>query len=90
MIGSGGATYAVDLWYNEGSQYNYSNPGFSPATGHFTQVVWVGSKQLGCAVGNCPNGVNVSGQNWQYPMYFCEYNPPGNVIGYFAQNVLAR
>ena len=28
----------VDSWYDERSSYNYSQPGFSSATGHFTQV----------------------------------------------------
>ncbi|KAF3939205.1 Natrin-2 [Dactylella cylindrospora] len=37
------------LWYNEVNKYDYNNPGFSSATGHFTQVVWKNSKQLGCA-----------------------------------------
>lgn len=29
---------AIAGWYDEVSQYNYNNPGFSGATGHFTQV----------------------------------------------------
>ena len=28
----------VDSWYSEISNYNYSQPGFSSSTGHFTQV----------------------------------------------------
>jgi hypothetical protein len=28
----------VGAWYNEQSEYSYANPGFSEATGHFTQV----------------------------------------------------
>lgn len=28
----------VDSWYNEINSYNYSQPGFSSSTGHFTQV----------------------------------------------------
>ncbi|CAF1527051.1 unnamed protein product, partial [Adineta steineri] len=30
--------------------YNYSSPGFSSATGHFTQVIWLGSTQLGIGI----------------------------------------
>ena len=33
---------AVDNWYEEISNYDYSRPGFSAATGHFTQVnLWI-------------------------------------------------
>ncbi|KAK6532163.1 hypothetical protein TWF694_003323 [Orbilia ellipsospora] len=75
------AFYAA-LWYNEGSLYNFSKPGFSEATGHFTQVVWRGTKQLGCAWVKCPG---------DFPWYlFCEYSPAGNVLpaSNFATNVL--
>lgn len=29
---------AVDAWYDEEKMFDYKNPGFSKATGHFTQV----------------------------------------------------
>jgi hypothetical protein len=74
------AQSAVNLWYGEGSQYNYSAPGFSSATGHFTQMVWKGSTQLGCAMANC------SGET----LWVCRYSPAGNITnpGQFQQNVL--
>ncbi|KAF3911139.1 Pseudecin [Arthrobotrys entomopaga] len=75
------AFYAA-MWYNEVSLYNYNKPGFTEATGHFTQVVWRGSKQLGCAWVKCPG---------TFPWYlFCEYFPAGNVLpaSNFASNVL--
>ena len=31
-------TQAVEMWYGEIKDYDYSNPGFSAGTGHFTQV----------------------------------------------------
>ncbi|KAK0545766.1 sterol-binding protein [Tilletia horrida] len=39
---------AVDMWMAEEPSYQPS-AGFSSSSGHFTQVVWKGSKRLGCA-----------------------------------------
>jgi len=74
------AASSVERWYAEVSKYNFSSPGFSPATGHFTQIVWRGSLQIGCAVAAC------GGQNF----WVCRYSPAGNITnpGQFAQNVL--
>jgi hypothetical protein len=44
------AASAVNSWYDEVKLYNWSSPGFTMDTGHFTQVVWASSKQLGVGV----------------------------------------
>ena len=31
-------------------QYDYNAPGFSEATGHFTQLVWASSSAIGCSL----------------------------------------
>lgn len=41
--------------------------------GHYTQVVWRGSKSVGCAVAPCKQGGAV---------LVCEYDPAGNVVGH--------
>lgn len=67
--------------------YNFNNPGFSSATGHFTQVVWRGSSTLGCAVQVCNTGLG--GTGWpQGSIVVCRYSAAGNVLGYFQSNVL--
>ena len=77
--------YYVYLWYNEIENYNFSNPGFSLTTGHFTQVVWEASLQIGC--GWVYNHCNPQLGN-SYPNYLtCEYYPYGNVDGEFAVEV---
>nr|QVT77470.1 pathogenesis-related protein 1 [Moniliophthora perniciosa] len=64
---------AVKLWADEVSEYDPNNPQYS----HFTQVVWKSTTELGCAVADC------SGTTY----HVCSYNPPGNVIGQFPENV---
>ncbi|XP_028828806.1 GLI pathogenesis-related 2 isoform X2 [Denticeps clupeoides] len=71
---------AVDKWYNEIEKYKFSRPGFQSGTGHFTQVVWKSSKELGLGVATDGRTIIVVGQ----------YHPAGNVTnpGYFQENVL--
>lgn len=38
---------ATQGWYNEIKDYDFNNPGFDYKTGHFTQLVWKASTQLG-------------------------------------------
>ena len=66
-------THAVDLFQNEFKNYNFEQPGFAMNTGHFTQNVWVGSKELG--IGIAP------------PFVVLHFWPRGNVIGLFDTNV---
>ncbi|KAK7462263.1 hypothetical protein VKT23_007864 [Stygiomarasmius scandens] len=75
---------AMDSWMSEASQYDYNNPGFSEATGHFTQVVWKGTTQVACAIASCGAGT-IFDQASHFVV--CQYTPPGNVIGQFEQNV---
>ena len=70
---------AVDLWYNEVAKYDYKNPGFSMETGHYTQLVWKGSKNLGCGIA-CGKGCIVT----------CNYYPAGNYLGEFDKNVFPK
>ncbi|NES22861.1 MAG: secretion protein [Symploca sp. SIO3E6] len=81
------ANQAVKNWYDEVSDYDYANPGFSAGTGHFTQVVWKNSTQLGCAAAQ---GVkNFQGNEYNAFYVVCQYKAPGNVSGQFPDNVMA-
>ncbi|KAG2439557.1 hypothetical protein HXX76_004910 [Chlamydomonas incerta] len=79
---------AIDGWYSEVDKYDFSNPGFSSGTGQFTQLVWVRTYMVGCAIGVCPDGVSYAGGRWQGRLYVCMYWLPGNYPGQFAANVL--
>lgn len=75
---------AITAWYEEEKLYSYTNPQFSKATGHFTQLVWKSTRKVGCAVVPC-NGLHGTPGNY----VACEYSPAGNIInpGYFSKNV---
>ena len=70
--GGPGTTAAVGHWYGECPLYT---GGFSEAAGHFTQVVWRGTKEVGCGVSG--------------PMVVCVYDA-GNIAEEFATNVPPR
>ncbi len=59
----------------------------SESTGHFTQLVWKATKQVGCARKDCNGGQQ--GGSGDAPGWYvaCEYYPAGNVIGNFTENV---
>lgn len=80
------ANGAVNSWYGEVAQYNYANPGFAASTGHFTQVVWKSSTQLGCGAAQGTKTLN--GRQYQAFYVVCHYAPAGNVTGQFPANVL--
>lgn len=68
----------TDMWYEEHDKYSYGNPGFSKTTGHFTQIVWQSSKEMGA-------GKAVSSTGAQFVV--ARYQPPGNVRGQYPENV---
>ena len=43
----------VNAWGTERKNYDYSKPGFTSGTGHFTQIVWKGSTTIGCGRTKC-------------------------------------
>lgn len=77
--------YLGFLWYDEERQYNFQTGSFSDATGHFTQLVWLATSQIGCAYVQAQNTLSNNG----YYYLSCEYNSPGNYAGEFQQEVLA-
>lgn len=70
----------VAMWYDEIKLYKFPDGGFSMETGHFTQLVWRGTKQVGCGHSQCKGN----------DIWVCEYDPPGNWDGEYRNNVLPK
>ncbi|TGZ59613.1 hypothetical protein CRM22_008979 [Opisthorchis felineus] len=71
----------VEKWYKESELYDYSTePNSVEYVGHFTQMIWKGSKEIG--VGFAP-----SRDSPNRAFIVCFYNPPGNAIGEYRANV---
>jgi glioma pathogenesis-related protein 2 len=70
---------AMRQWYGEVTLYNFRNPVYSSATGHFTQLVWYKMTEV---------GIGVAYSDASRRVYIVmHYNPPGNYKGQFDINV---
>ncbi|CAL8083287.1 unnamed protein product [Calicophoron daubneyi] len=71
----------VGKWYKESQNYDYTRePESAKKVGHFTQMIWKNTKQLGVAM------VPSDEPNKAYIV--CFYHPPGNAKEQFVHNVL--
>lgn len=72
---------AVESWAAEAAFYNYSDGSCQAGQqcGHYTQIVWRTSVEVGCAVGDCPDGL----QGWDagVEIWVCRYRERGNLVG---------
>nr|POE63174.1 protein pry1 [Quercus suber] len=75
---------AIDAWAAEESAYDWSHPGFSEGTGHFTQLVWKNTTQVGCGAVQCNSAAGNGAPGW---FLVCEYSPAGNVEGEYGDQV---
>ncbi|MEN6536355.1 MAG: CAP domain-containing protein [Bryobacteraceae bacterium] len=61
----------VDAWAEESRNYNYKSNKCRGMCGHYTQIVWSDTKEVGCAVAR--------GRGRE--VWVCNYNPSGNWVG---------
>ncbi len=67
-------TEAINRWGNESRDYSYERNRCSSgrSCGHYTQIVWRGTEQVGCAWSICGD---------QSQIWVCQYWPAGNIVG---------
>ena len=68
--------------YAEEKLYDYDAGLYIPGTGHFTQVVWRSTTDLGIGIGEGKVG------NMFCTWIVGRYSPAGNVQGYYRENVM--
>ena len=74
-------TAAVTDWYDEVALFRNKDVqpfAFSTATGHYTQVVWADTEELGCGM------VYYKGATYYETLIVCNYAKGGNFQGTFA------
>ncbi|NXR12512.1 PI16 inhibitor, partial [Semnornis frantzii] len=73
--------FAVEDWNGEEKYYNLSTSTCVPGQmcGHYTQVVWASTHQIGCGAKFCEkiDGIETEGMH----LLVCNYYPPGNMKG---------
>jgi uncharacterized protein YkwD len=65
------AARVVNDWAEESKNYDYASNRCSGVCGHYTQIVWAGTREVGCGVARGPNR----------EVWVCNYDPPGNWVG---------
>jgi pathogenesis-related protein 1 len=64
-------TQVVSDWASESRNYNYASNRCNGVCGHYTQIVWRDTTEVGCGLA----------RSARREVWVCEYNPPGNWVG---------
>ena len=69
--GAASSAQVVNAWASESRDYDYDSNRCHRVCGHYTQIVWAGTKEVGCAVA----------RGGRREVWVCNYDPPGNWVG---------
>jgi uncharacterized protein YkwD len=72
--GHASAAEVVGDWASEARDYSYRANSCHGVCGHYTQLVWSGTREVGCAVARDAGRENRD-------VWVCNYDPPGNWVG---------
>jgi len=62
----------INAWGSEGTDYDHENNTCRGVCGHYTQIVWKTTKEVGCGISLCDDGSQ---------LWVCNYFPAGNKTG---------
>lgn len=68
---------AMDWWAGEVKYYDYNSNTCEAGEvcGHYTQIVWETTTEVGCAIATCSDQEEVT------DLFVCKYSPQGNITG---------
>jgi uncharacterized protein YkwD len=69
--GSADPSRVVDAWASEAANYDHTTNSCRARCGHYTQLVWRGTRLVGCG----------AARKAKREVWVCDYDPPGNIIG---------
>jgi uncharacterized protein YkwD len=78
------AANVTKRWADEVVDYDYENNSCTPGEqcGHYTQIVWRDSTEVGCAMLPCGGNTGMGNAGMgNAEMWVCNYAPPGNWVG---------
>ncbi|KAL3282019.1 hypothetical protein HHI36_005222 [Cryptolaemus montrouzieri] len=65
--------FAIKTWFLERDNFTYGGRNDLMRIGHYTQMVWAASHEVGCGISKCMSIVN--GTQQKYYSYICNYCP---------------
>ena len=78
--GTADASSLVQQWTDEKANYDYATNSCTSGTcGHYTQMIWESTTQVGCGIAQCLRGTIFPGS--AATLLVCDYSPTGNVVG---------
>ncbi|KAK0615708.1 CAP domain-containing protein [Bombardia bombarda] len=86
-LGCSDVQSCVDAWGGERTGYDFDDPGFNEETGHFTQLVWKNTTDVGCGRRLCGGEVLSGMGGW---FLVCEYWPRGMFWGSLGSRLGGR
>ncbi|KAL3309033.1 Mitochondrial Translation Optimization [Cichlidogyrus casuarinus] len=84
LLGSSDSNFniskAMDDWWAENLDYNFQTSSCTNGKmcGHYTQMAWASTTNLGCAHKICPE---TSDMPMPWALVVCNYAPGGNIVG---------